>query len=335
MKVLLVGYHNPHFVNTIVLREKAVGYLGHEAIFFDDARYIIPGRIRSKFPVLQQWDLAQLNHSLVKMAQEQKPDCCLVVGGQNIWPQTVSNIKEMGIPIALWTTDVPVDFKNILDSASVYDHLFCAGTEALDIFQARGFKNVSWVPFGCDPHFHQRLSLSESERKQYSKDIVFVGSYYPNRASLLESIADLDLGVWGPYWQKLAADSPLKDKAVSIKMNYDQWVRIFNGSKINIVIHYQDGKTPCHQASPKLFEAMACGSFVLTDRQKDVQALFKDKEHLVFFDGPEDLRSKIKYYLDHEDERKRIADAGYAEVSAKHRYQDRLKKILVHFQINS
>ncbi len=328
MKILLVGYHNPHFVNTIVLREKAAGYLGHEVFFFDDGRYIIPGRIRSKLPFVHRWDLGRLNQSLVDLARQKKPDCCLVVGGQNIQPQTVLNIKEMGIPIALWTTDVPVDFKNILDASEHYDHLFCAGTEALDIFQTQGMTKASWQPFACDSNFHRQVSLSDAERRSCAKDIVFVGSYYPNRASLLEHIADLDLGVWGPYWQKLAAHSLLKSKAVDIKMNYDQWVKIFNACKINIVIHYQDGKVPCHQASPKLFEAMACGCFVLTDQQKDVQALFKDKEHLVFFDGPEDLRSKIKYYLDHAEERERIAQAGFAQVRAKHQYQDRIKKIL-------
>jgi len=328
MKILLVGYHNPHFVNTIVLRSKALGYLGHETIFFNDGKYMIPGRFRSQFPFLHQWDLDQLNRSLVDLARQQKPDCCLIVGGQNILPQTVSRIKEMGIPIVLWTTDVPVEFKNVLDSARYYDHLFCAGSEALDIFHSKGFTDVSWVPFACDTHFHQRIPLSDSERKKYAKDIVFVGSYYPNRASLLEGISDFDLGVWGPYWQRLSAGSPLKNKAINIKMNYDQWVKIFNASKINIVVHYQDGKVPCHQASPKLFEAMACGCFVLTDRQKDAQALFKDKEHLVFFDDQKDLRSKIQYYLEREDERKRIAQAGFTEVTSKHRYQDRIKNIL-------
>jgi len=328
MKILLVGYHNPHFVNTIVLREKAIGYLGHEAIGFDDAKYMLPGRIRSRFPFLHQWDVEHLNENLVNTARQHKPDCCLVVGGQNILPQTVSRIKHMGIPIALWTTDVPADFKNILESASFYDHLFCAGSEASDIFHARGFENVTWLPFACDPNFHKRISLNIDESHQFAKDIVFVGSYYSNRARILEGIADLDLGVWGPYWQKLEVHSPLKKKAINIKMNYDQWVKIFNASKINIVIHYQDGKLPCHQASPKLFEAMACGCFVLTDRQKDAQALFKDKEHLVFFDDPQDLRAKIKYYLDHEDERKRIAERGFIEVLEKHTYQHRVKSIL-------
>lgn len=328
MKILFSGYHNPHFVNSMVYREKAVGYLGHELVPFDDRGFLLPGRIRGLFPVAQQWDLRRLNSGLLRLAESTKPDICLIVGGQRVLPKTVAAIKGQGIRIALWTTDVPIDFKNILEAASFYDHLFCAGTEAADIFKAKGLKAVSWVPFACDPHFHQPVALSDGDKKRYGRDAIFIGSYYPNRAKLLEAVADKNLGVWGPYWQKLPGHFALKAKATDIKMNYDQWVKIFSAAKINIVIHYQDAHVPCHQASPKLFEAMACGCFVLTDRQKDAQALFKDKEHVVFFDDAQDLREKIQYYLNHDEERHRIADHGRREVLAAHTYEHRIKHML-------
>ena len=73
MKILLVGYHNPHFVNTMVWREKAVEYLGHELVVFDDRQFLIPGRIRESVPFLQQWDLGRLNRALVAFAARTKP----------------------------------------------------------------------------------------------------------------------------------------------------------------------------------------------------------------------------------------------------------------------
>lgn len=328
MKVLLVGYHNPNFVNSVVYREQAVRSLGHDLISFDDRSFLIPGRIRSKIGPLHQWDLQRLNSRLIDLVKQKRPDICFIVGGHRILPATVVEIKKMRVPVALWTTDAPVDFKNILEAAPFYDHLFCAGSEASDIFQAHGFKNVTWVPFACDPHYHKPVSVSEREQEQYGHDLVFIGSYYPNRGRVLEAVADLDLGVWGPYWQKLPQDSPLKKRALNIKMNFDQWVKIYNASKVVLAIHYQDPQTPCHQASPKLFEAMACGSFVLCDRQKDAVNLFKDQHHLVFFDDEKDLRTKAGYYLSHEQERKRIAHHGYQEVVAQHTYQDRFSQML-------
>jgi len=328
MNILMVGYHNPNFVNTMVYREKAVEYLGHQRTSFDDRNFIIPGRVRSKIGFLQQWDLERLNSRLCLLAQEKRPDICFIVGGQRILPATVEQMKKTGIQVVLWTTDVPVDFKNILEAAPFYDQLFCAGSEALDIFQAHGLKNVTLVPFGCDPHYHKQVMLSPAEQKKYGHDLVFIGSYHPNRGKILEALAGLDIAVWGPYWQRLPEKSPLKNKVADIKMNYDQWVKIYNASKINIVVHYQDDQVPCHQASPKLFEAMACGSFVLCDRQKDVTQLFKDQYHLVLFDDVKDLREKVGYYLQHDEDRQRIARNGYQEVLAKHTYQDRFKQML-------
>jgi spore maturation protein CgeB len=328
MKIVMVGYHNPNFINSIVYREKALKDLGHQLIAFDESAYIFPGRVRQALPIIQKWDLEKLNKRLIDLVKREKPDLCIVVGGHTILPSFVSKIKGMKVPIALWTTDVPVHFENILACAPFYTHLFCAGSEAMDIFHEKGFENTTWLPFGCDADFHKPVTLDSKEHKEYARDVVFVGSYYPNRAIILEAIADLNVGVWGPYWEKLQASSPLKNKAINIKMNYDEWVKIFSACKINLVIHYNDGKVPCHQASPKIFEALACGCFVLTDRQRDVENLFKDKEHLVFFDNEQDLQKKIQYYLEQADERNRIALKGQASAINEHTYKHRMKRLI-------
>ena len=106
------------------------------------------------------------------------------------------------------------------------------------------------------------------------------------------SISDLDITVWGPYWDRLEASSPLKEKVINAKLNYDQWIKIYSSAGIVIVIHYQDGETACHQASPKLYEALACKSFVILDSQKDAQTIFEDGKHAVFFKDKKDLREK-------------------------------------------
>ena len=41
-------------------------------------------------------------------------------------------------------------------------------------------------------------------------------------------------------------------------------------------------------AWPKVYEALACGGFVICDNQRDVKRLFKDGEHLVIFQGAKD-----------------------------------------------
>ncbi len=328
MKILLISNHNPNFINTNFYREEALRRSGHECVFFDDRNFIIPGRVRNTVNFLQNWDLKRINRTLVRTVQKIQPDLCMVVGGQRILSDSISKIKKLGIKIILWTSDIPKDFKNILQTAAFYDYIFCAGTEAVEIFKTKGLKKVFWIPFACDPYYHKPTLSQGVEERKLKKKIVFIGSFYPNRAKLLESIADLDITVWGPNWQMLKEDSPLQGKAFDIALNYEKWVKIYSAADIVLIIHYDDGKTPCDQASPKLYEAMACKSFILCDNQKDAKILFEDRKHVVFYENQSDLRTKVLYYLNHQEECKKIARQGYQEVLCAHTYEHRIKKIL-------
>ncbi len=157
-------------------------------------------------------------------------------------------------------------------------------------------------------------------------DAVFVGSHYPVRERLFEALAGIDLAIWGPGWDRLRSDSPLRRCVRAAHTTPETWRKIYAAAKIVLSVHFQDplGKLPCHQASPRVFEALACGAFVITDRQKDVMALFQDGEHLVTFADGEDLRRKVETYLGCSNERERIAQSGRNEVLARHTYRDRL-----------
>ena len=160
--------------------------------------------------------------------------------------------------------------------------------------------------------------------------MVFVGSYYPCRAETLQAIARHHLAVWGPGWEMLPLHPPLRARIRGAHTPPDIWARIYSASKIVLSIHYSDpgNRIPVHQASPRIFEAMACGAFVLTDRQKDVLTLFKDGLHLVAFSDTEDLNRKIVYYLEHSTERQKIAAAGRSEVLQNHTYEHRADYLL-------
>ena len=113
-------------------------------------------------------------------------------------------------------------------------------------------------------------------------------------------------------------------------MNPSEWLKIYSASKIVLATHYQDPQKrfPVYQASPRIFEALACGAFVICDNQRDVFSLFEDRKHLVCFYDEADLIEKIKYYLDHSEERNVISAQGRQEAIAKHTYVHRIRKLL-------
>lgn len=330
MKILFSGYHNPNFLTITEYMERAISSLGHEIFVFDDRRHIIPGRIRERIPLLHSLDLEHINRKFIRLASEVRPDIAIVTGGHRIMSSTVKKMQNSGVATILWTIDAPLNFQPIIDVAPCYDNIFCQGTEAVELLDKAGIKGSCWLPVACDPDIHIPVTLSEKEREEYCHDIVFVGSYYPNRAELFEKIADFDLALWGPGWSTLAGGSPLVSKIRGAHMPPAEWLKIYSGCKIALVTHYQSPQNsfPVYQASPRIFEAMACGCFVICDRQRDVFSLFEDGKHLVGFDNPDDLIEKIKYYLAHTEKRKEIAWKGREEVLKHHTYADRVRKLL-------
>jgi spore maturation protein CgeB len=327
MKILFSSYHNPRFLTVTEYIENAIRSNGHQLFCFDDRNYLFPGRLRNRFEWLNRFEHQRLNKQFIRLALKIRPDIAIIAGGHRIGVNTIKLLKKRRILCVLWTIDAPIAFQPILDVAPFFNYIFCQGTEAVEILENAGNKNVHWLPVGCDPEYHKRIKFSGIEREKYGKEIAFVGSYYPNRWKILSELKDFDIGIWGPRWNQINDSNISSIDIKDIHLNYSSWVKIYSAAKIVIVIHYQDGKIPCYQISPKVFEAMACNSFVLVDRQKDVFSIFEDKTHLVEFDSADDLKKKIRYYLNNPEERQKIANAGSSEVLEKHLYFHRVNKI--------
>ena len=330
MKILFSGYHNPYFVTITEYMESAIKALGHDLIVFDDRQHVIPGRIRQRIERLDKFDLQRINRKMVSLAFETKPHILIVTGGHRITSRTVRTLKDNGIVTALWTIDAPLNFQPIIEVAPLYDHIFCQGTEAVELLNHAGIKVAHWLPVACDPSQHRRVELSAKERRHYGNDLVFVGSYYPNRAELFAELIGFDLGIWGPGWEKLHSDSPLRGFLRGGQLRPEVWLKIYSASRIVLAIHYQDHekRVSVYQASPRIFEALACGAFVISDNQRDVFSLLKEGEHLARFSDSDDLMETITYYLDRPKERGEIAEQGRREVLNNHTYVHRIEKLL-------
>jgi len=330
MKILFSGHHNPHFFTITEYLERAIAALGHDLYAFEDRRHLIPGRIRSRSAFLHGLDLGIINRKLLALAKSVKPDIAIVTGGNRIAAETIRHFKRLGIATVLWTTDPPRHFEPIVTMATSYDAIFCQGTEVIELLDRAGIGGAQWLPMACDPSYHHPVECTAEDKKTYGSDIVFVGSYYPSRAALFENLVDFDLVIWGPGWGALDRNSPLCRCIRGAHTTPAEWLKIYSSSKIVLATHFQDpeNRFPVYQASPRIFEALACRAFLMCDDQRDVFTLFRDGRDLVKFMDGKDLVVKVQHYLAHSEERKAIADYGREAVLARHTYQDRIKELL-------
>ena len=78
----------------------------------------------------------------------------------------------------------------------------------------------------------------------------------------------------------------------------------------------------------RVFEALGSKSFLITDDIPTIHDLFEDGKHLVLYKTLDNMVSKITYYLEHEEERNAITEAGYKEVMEKHTIDARVRTML-------
>lgn len=106
---------------------------------------------------------------------------------------------------------------------------------------------------------------------------------------------------------------------------YDQMPKVFRLSKINLNITH---RTIQSGIPLRVFDIMGAGGFVLSNYQPELTDLFTEGEELAIYYNLDDLIRKVTYYLAHEEERRRIAEAGCKKVRTMHNYEIRLKQML-------
>ena len=100
---------------------------------------------------------------------------------------------------------------------------------------------------------------------------------------------------------------------------------VFHNSKINLNI---TSRTIESGVSQRVFDILACGGFCLTNYQPEIADLFEDGKELVMYTDMEDMVQKARYYLENEEERRQIAQAGYEKVCNCFGVKDRILELI-------
>lgn len=105
---------------------------------------------------------------------------------------------------------------------------------------------------------------------------------------------------------------------------YSEMPYVFANSKINLNITL---KTIQSGIPLRAMDIMGAGGFLLTNYQEDFLDYFVADEDFVYYTDTADLIYKIGYYLEHDIERKRIAENGHMKVKENHSFEKCFQKI--------
>ena len=227
------------------------------------------------------------------------PDLLLIT--DESLPPLYTGLEKLDIPLIGYLIDSHIHFSWHQHFAGVFDHCFIAQKnycKAINQFH----NNCSWLPLFAP------ADMSATGVRDIG--ISFVGTLDPRLNP--ERVAFID-----SFRQKM-----------NLTVAHGAYQQIFNRSRIILNQSVRD------DINFRVFEAMACGGMLLTDNVGNgLEELFTDGVHVVLYEkgDVQDAINKARYFLQHETERQRIANAGNLAVASRHTAMQRTQ--IVHATI--
>jgi spore maturation protein CgeB len=259
-------------------------------------------------------------------------DLIVFLKGEFVRGSLLDSIRKIqkDAPLINIFPDNPFFYFNSYKAVPSYDHFFIKDSYVLKELAKSGYDNCHYLPQPCSPRFHRMIdpaTISDEERDRYGSDIAFIGSIYPQRQKILENLRGYDLRLWGKsIWDSVDRDSWILRYHQNKIADDETKCKIAACSKINLNTHnFQNDIFGCNR---RVFEICGCGGFQLVDHKPDLDNLFRIGKEVTVFRSAKELRSQVQYYIENEDERKKIALAGYKRAQRDHTYAKRIKEAL-------
>lgn len=271
------------------------------------------------------------NHNLFDMVQQCRPDVVFLYTARNIYSKTVKKIKELGCIVITYNNDNPFSeyypkyfwrhyIGSLRYSDMAYTFRHCnieqcleKGAKKADVLRAYYRDNVNFY-------------IPNPSPSEYVPSVVFLGHYEAdNRTEYINYIADCGIEIGVSVHAYPHYDIRNKNIYCQEKSGTEYNIEL-NATKIALVFLSKINKDTY---TNRCFEIPATKTMMLSEYTDDLATMYEEDKEIVFFRSKEELVEKIKYYLSHDEEREKIAVAGYERlIKAGHEVKDRAKQVM-------
>lgn len=175
----------------------------------------------------------------------------------------------------------------------------------------KGF-NSHLAQFAANHYLYKDFGL----KKIY--DVVFIGQNFGNRQMYIDHLKSNGINV-------LALGRGWRDGRVT----QTQMIEIFNKAKIVLNFSSSAGHHELKFLKGRVFEIPATGAFLLTEECQELDDYFEVGNELERFTTKEEMLEKVKYYLENEEKREKIAKNGKRKVLENYTFERYLNEILI------
>ena len=300
----------------------ALQELGHETLILQTHELM---KFRENIPKMDA--LKEIGRNILSL----KPDAVIGYGATSMafFPLddgTVVNLFEsIQTPYVCVLYDNPTaeDCFPIVATAanSDYCHMFVWDRYYTEELKNLGFRHVYYMPIATNTKRYRKLPEEGRENNKFKCDVSFVGTWSPKRELTLRRLLDFDLVIHGYEWQR-AYPVELRERFREVADNIEDLPFIYNYSKVNVNVTMEQGISSLNM---RVFDVMACEGFLISDYKPDFEELFDMDKEIVCYRNVEELPELIKYYLNHDKERRGKARLARRRVLREHNYKTRMK----------
>lgn len=271
----------------------------------------------------------RINSLLLERVKELRPKMVFFYTARLIYPETILKIKQMGIVVFLYNNDDPF--------ADYFPKYFWRHYRKSLKYADVGFvfrrKNITeYIEAGCKRvellrayYINERNYYIDKKQGLYPK-VVFIGHCEKDeRKEYIKSLLDekIQVGIPKKTWEDFENKNPFLVKIDECTENYNV---ILNDAKIAIVFL---SKINNDTYTTRCFEIPSVKTLMVAPYNEDLASMFKEGREVVFYRNKAEFIEKVKYYLEHEDERMKIAEAGYQRlINDGHEVKDRVNFVM-------
>lgn len=228
-----------------------------------------------------------------------------------------------GRSAAFWYFDLEPKEK-VLRLGRLVGRMFVTYHGQVGLFRAAGVEQVEFLPQGVDP---EADAPANDAPQRYDCETSFVGSGQSSyRYTVLRAVAEVSrLQIRGPGWEGAPPDLPVAGGPVYGR----QLAQVIKGAAISLgASSYPAQDAERFSASNRMWKILGCGGFYLGRHVDGIEAFAVHDEHCAWYRSPRHAAELTRHYLDHPEDRERIARTGRAHALAHHTYAHRLALLL-------
>lgn len=218
--------------------------------------------------------------------------------------------KKIDMPIVIFQTNAIS--RPYLGKLTAYANVWYVEYYAKSLLERFNKENLIYEGMAANPYIYRPLDIE----KVY--DISFIGQHYGERSYWLNLIRNFS------EKKKLINNFPIAH-GVKMYLSFNEINERYNQAKINL--SFAPKESPGRIVNLRTFEICMSGNFQLMQYTPCVEEFFEIDKEIVCWKDRKDLFEKILYYLENEDERKKIALNGYKRATKYYTWSIRFEKI--------